>query len=252
MYNTTTLRLLSLLVLLIFAPPFLAAQDDIPEDNSITVYGFAEQAVEPDEVKFLLLLETKDLNLDSARARNEKLWDDLRALTREMKIDQKQIMVDLLHIEPEYLRKSPEYSIARNKFYGSEESELQNYYAVRRVSLKLRDLPRYTDFLARVLKLGIMLGGSPEFQFSGIEAVREKVRLQATGNARKKAESMAGELGKKVGDPLSITEGMVGLRESFYRMMGSRGEGDEAYSMSNSEPGQITVAMNVNVVFMLK
>jgi uncharacterized protein len=229
------------------------AQDDASsETRSIVVSGTAEMQVVPDEALFMLMIETKDLGIDSALARNEVLWAKLQTLASEMKIGREHVVFAPLEIEPEYLRKGPEFSLGRSsRQYESREPELSDYYARRHVAITLRDMSRYTEFLTRLLKLGVELSASPIMRHSNIENLREQMRNQAVTNARERAVTMAKQIGASVGEPLSISEA------SWGESRGGGGGMEDVYGMAQmysgkSLPGQILVSSTVNVFFELK
>jgi uncharacterized protein YggE len=231
-----------------------AQQDNSSSDTrSIVVSGTAEMRLVPDEALFLLTIESKDLGIDTAIARNEALWVKLQALAGEMGIGRDQIVYDNLDIEPEYLHEGPEYSIGRNTrgSYKGRDPELHDFYARRHVAITLRDLSRYTEFLARVLKLGVDLGAAPVMRHSKFDTYREQMRRQAVANARERAIAMAREIGAEIGEPISISE--AGWGES----RGGGGGMDDIYAMAamysgKNIPGQLLVTSTVNVFFELK
>jgi uncharacterized protein YggE len=208
--------------------------------------------VVPDEAVFMVMIETHDLGIDTAIARNEAKWDKLQALAREMKVGTDDLVFDLLDIAPEYTGKSPEYSLGRsNRRVDTREAELSDYYARRRVAITLRDMTRYTEFLTRLLKLDVELYAAPIMRHSRMEELREEMRKKAVVNARERAVIMAKQIGAEVGAPLSISESGWG------ETRGNDSGMEDMYGMAamyagRNMPGQIVVSSTVNVFFELK
>lgn len=234
----------------------LVAQSEFdPQIKSISVTGNAETKVEPDEVVFLLVVESHDLSIDTVLLRNDSLWNKLQDLTRTMKIPAEQVKTDRLDLEPEYLKKGPEYSIARSKtYYDKDDADLKEYYARRKVAITLRDLSRYTDFLAGMLRLNIKISTPPVFRTTSMDQSRQETRLQAISNARTRAVTLAEKIGMKVGDPISITEGYGSYDDSDFQRSEAGSRYSEMYAtmMPSTTPGLLTITSAVHVVFELK
>ncbi|MCE7934633.1 MAG: DUF541 domain-containing protein [Chlorobi bacterium CHB2] len=243
------------LLLLVFAAPAFPQSPDEPSQKTIYVTGMAEAVVEPDEASFLVLIQTKDVNIDSALGKNAKIWGKFLDLIQEMAIPSSLIQSDRVDIEPEYLGKTPEYSIARGKSSYKEEDEptVHEYSVERRVAVTLKDLNRYTEMLAKILKLDLKISTNPIIRLSTIDAKREELRLAAIRNAKERAVSLAAEIGAGVGDAVYIRErdGAGGYDEEDYASIAALRSGDMASASRSITPGKLTVRYAVTVVFEL-
>lgn len=246
--------LLTTIVLLL--PSLLVAQTpDDPSQKTIYVTGMAEAVVEPDEAFFLVLIQTKDVNIDSALDKNAKIWGKFLDLMKEMEIASDLVQSDRVEIEPEYLGKTPEYSIARGKssYKEADEPTVHEYSVERRVSVTLKALSRYTELLSKILKLDVKISASPIVRLSTIDAKREELRLSAIRNAKERAVTLAAEIGVGVGDAIYIRErdGASRYDEDDYTSIAAMRGGDIASIGRGMIPGKLNVRYAVTVVFEL-
>lgn len=245
------------LLLLLFSLPTFAQSPDDPAQKTIYVTGVAESVVQPDEALFLVLIQTKDVNIDSALDKNAKIWEKFLDLMKTMGIATELVQSDRVEIEPEYLGKTPEYSIARGKssYKESDEPTVHEYSVERHAAVTLKDLSRYTELLANILKLDVKISTSPIVRLSTIDAKREELRLAAIRNAKERAVSLAAEIGAGVGDPIYIRErdGASSRydEDDYSGAVALRGGDIGTMSRGSMMPGKLNVRYAVTVVFEL-
>ena len=182
----------ALLAITLLLAQSVAAQAD-REARSITVSGTASIRVVPDEVVIYLSVESLNKDLRKAKADNDAHVQKVLAVTKE------------LQIEPKFVQ-TTEVSLAPQWEQRDKGREFQGYRAVNQIRVTLRELGRYDEFVARAIDAGQALLDGVEFRSTQTIAKRAEARKMALQAARAKAEAMAGELGQKIGQPLSITE----------------------------------------------
>lgn len=230
-----------------------AQSPDSPPQKTIYVSGVAEAVVEPDEALFLVLIQTKDVNIDSALDKNAKVWGKFLDLMKQMNIPDNLLQSDRVEIEPEYLGKTPEYSIARGKssYKEADEPTVHEYSVERRVAVTLKSLNNYTEFLAKILKLDVKISTSPIVRLSTIDAKRAELRLAAIRNAKERAVSLAAEIGIGVGDAIYIRERDGYSRYDDEEYSPALRGGDVSSMSRNIAPGKLSLQYAVTVVFEL-
>ncbi len=220
-----------------------------PSVGSITVTGNAELRVVPDEVVLALGVETLDLDLARAKADNDARIGAILAVARDHGVPREHIKTDYLEVEPRY-----EDSYIHRDFVG---------FLVRRsMVITLRDLSRFEDLLSAALTAGANYVHGIDFRTTELRAHRDRARSLALVAAREKAEAMAAEYGRTVGDPTQISEGYSGWWSPYGGWWGPRWQGaaqnvvqvaggGSAGSEGPTVPGQLAVSATVNVVFRL-
>lgn len=237
---------------LVFALAGWAAPQATSESpRLVTATGDAEVRVVPDEVVLSLGVETWDRNLDLAKDQNDTIISRLLALTADFGIAPEHVQTEFVSIEPRY----------RDGYY--EERDFIGFFVRRTIVITLRDLSKFEDLQAEALGAGVNYVHGIEFRTTELRKHRDQARALAIQAAREKADAMAGELGQKLGEPVSINEVQSGWRASYggwwghhwgspmaqnviQELGGSTPDGDGSLA-----PGQISVNARVSVSFEL-
>lgn len=240
---------------LLFAAAPLAAQSSEQEPSTIVVSGEAEIKVTPDEAMIPLVVRTEGLEVAEARKENDRLVKEIQSLASRLGISQDQIHVDYMNVaqqkqvSDEYPGVSPRY----RKDEGAEKS--LGYTVARNIIMRLKDLRKLEELLAESVKMKSVYLGPVRVRSSDEDNHREQARLKAMRVAKDKAAKMAGELGAKLGKPLSISEGTYYPDEDrdpsarvYYGVV--PGYGGEMGTVAS--PGQLIFSMRVMVVFALE
>ena len=93
---------LMLFALGMFLSSYSRAAAEAPTPRLITVTGDADVKVVPDEVVFMIGVETWDKDLNLAQSQNDERVKKILALTKEMAIDPKYVQTDRISVEPRY------------------------------------------------------------------------------------------------------------------------------------------------------
>src|SRR3954462_15830904 len=191
---------LALPALLLLSTPAFAAEVVPPREISVT--GDAEVKVAPDQVILTLAVETNDKDLLVAKSQNDARVKKVLAITQDFKIDAKHVQTDVITIEP--------------RFAENNRTTLLGYWVRKQIVICLKDVPRFEELLTAVLKAGTNYVPGVEFQNTEMRKYRDQARQMAIRAAKEKATALAGELGQKIGKPLSINEGggYYGYRQS--------------------------------------
>jgi uncharacterized protein len=218
-------------------------------ERTIRVNGEASVMVEPDEVVLTLGIETRHVQLKTAKQRSDEILRKATEIAKSSGIETRYIQSDFIQIEPRY------------KDY---ETQVFDVYVVRQnLVLTLREIDRFEELLSGLLDAGITNVQGIQFRTTELRKYRDQARALALNAAKEKAIAMAGELDQDVGEPLSIEEGYQGWFSWYDSWWGSRisgmtqnviqNAGPSTYNGDSSlAPGQIAVTANVTVQFVLK
>ncbi len=224
-----------------------AAQGYDPR-RTISVSGNAEVKVVPDEVVISMSVETNNMILDKAREENDAKVSAILAMSRKFNIEDKLIQTDFLQVEPRYDNQyAPNGSMSERKFLG--------YYVTKNITITIRDISKFEKFVAEALKLGTNYIGGTSFGTTEIRKYRDQARLDAIRAAKEKAIALAGELGQKIGKPITITEGVA---QPYYRTSSMMKNTSRSAAQDNGEsagsiaPGELKIEADVSVTFELE
>lgn len=228
---------------LLFAAAGVFAQP-VPAPRTISVTGEGEVRVAPDEALLSFGIETSSKDIEEARRDSEKRVKDLLVLTEKTGIAKQYVQTEYLNIEPRY------------EFQGDGKTRVfLGYFTRRNVSIVLKDMNKFEELLSGALKLGVNYVGGADLRVSELRPHRDKARLMAIRAAREKAAALAGELGAKIGKPLSISEESTYSGPIFrggLAMQNAVSEGGSGEGGSSLSPGLVPVTARISVVFELE
>src|SRR2546423_14807278 len=180
--------------------PAVVAQSNI-EPPVITVTGQAEVRVPPDEVVFTLSIENVDRDMLVANKKTDDSVKQILAIARKNNVKLEDVQTSQISVQPKYNTDDMEYD-QRNKV----KRVLIGYEVSKTVAIRLRDISRFDDLLADVLKAGITRLSNLQFLDSQIRKHRDEARRMAIRAAQEKARALAGKFGQASGTADSVYE----------------------------------------------
>jgi|KBSSwiStaDraftv2_1062776.scaffolds.fasta_scaffold309530_2 uncharacterized protein YggE len=220
------------------------------EPPLITVTGQAEVRVPPDEILFTLAVENVDRDMLVANKRTDDSVRQILGIARKNGVKSEDVQTSQISVQPKYNTDDMAYD-ERNKV----KRVLIGYEVSKTVAIRLRDISRFDELLADVLKAGITRLSNLEFLDSQIRKHRDQARVMAIRAAREKATLLAGEIGQSIGPAYSITEytpdygrasGTLQMQNANDSIGGASSGGETAIA-----PGSISITAQVTVRFRL-
>ncbi|MHB0878656.1 MAG: SIMPL domain-containing protein [Anaerolineae bacterium] len=234
-----------------------AAQDD-GDRRTITVSGEAQVRVVPDEVAISLGVETRDKEMQQAKAGNDEIVRRVIAAAQEHGIEARDIKTDYLSIEPRYRDAYDD-----SDFADAAYSVPLGYIVRATIVVTLREVTAFDDVLSSLLEAGATHVHGIDFRTTSLRQHRDDARSLAIQAASEKAQAMAGALAQTIGEPTSIVEEQAGwwswygswwgssyssMTQNVVQSVGQPYLGED----STLAPGEIAVTARVSVVFELE
>lgn len=239
-------KLILVFVGLLLSAAIAAAQSNI-EPPLITVTGQAEVRVPPDEVVFTLAIENVDKEMVLASKRTDDSVRQILAIAKKNNVKPEDVQTSHISVQPKYNTDDLPYE-SRDKV----KRVLVGYEVSKTVAIRLREISRFDDLLADVLKAGITRLSNLEFRDSQIRKHRDEARRMAIRAAQEKAKLLAGEIGQAIGPAYSINEDSgTDYNRNNYSQNASVAAGSSSESESATAPGTISVTAQVTVRFRL-
>jgi uncharacterized protein YggE len=239
-------KLILVSVGLLLSAAIAAAQSNI-EPPLITVTGQAEVRVPPDEVVFTLAIENVDKEMVLASKRTDDSVRQILAIAKKNNVKPEDVQTSHISVQPKYNTDDLPYE-SRDKV----KRVLVGYEVSKTVAIRLREISRFDDLLADVLKAGITRLSNLEFRDSQIRKHRDEARRMAIRAAQEKAKLLAGEIGQAIGPAYSINEDSgTDYNRNNYSQNASVAAGSSSESESATAPGTISVTAQVTVRFRL-
>ncbi len=210
------------------------------KERSISAYGNGEVKVRPDMVRFTINLENRQTELAAAKEENDKITQIILADLEKHGVLKSDIKEDY---------PTTEVDGVNSKIYG--------YIYRQSIKVTLHDLTKLEPLFYAILEAGAYQISDISFQISNVDLYLEQALSLAVADAKKKAEVMGEELGRQVGEPLSVKE------DSFtnpyetgfsYPIINSSSMETEPYfgQLSEYEFKEIVIQAKVLVEFQLK
>jgi uncharacterized protein len=233
------------------------------ERNVIAVSGSADVLVVPDQIVITLGIESRNKNIDIARAENVEKLASVLSVAKKYNIDSKDIQMDYMDVKPcDMSVKSTYYT------YETISPDNLGYEVRKRIVVTIEELSVFEFFLTDVIKSGVEYVQGVDFKTSELRKHKDEARELAIKAAREKADAMASVLGQRAGKAVKITEQQE-YYWSWYDAWYWGWYGSSAVSTTNVTqnasssgqasqngetvvPGQIKVRASVNIEFILE
>jgi uncharacterized protein YggE len=169
--------------------------------RTVSVSGQGEVRAQPDRAHLVLGIEARNLKLDDARGQVTRGVEAVLKLTRDLKIDPKDVQATRFTVQPEYDWNNQ-----------NRTRNLLGYYVVRQIQVELKDLEKLGTLVERAVDLGANQMGDPTLDSSRRHDLEREALAKAVEDARLNAETMARAAGAKLGAvrTLSSSSGVVG------------------------------------------
>lgn len=225
--------------LFLFIPFFCFAIE--PGQRTITTTGEATVKAAPDNVVINLSVVTINPDLKVARQKNNSKLGSILELCKKENIKDEDIKTSQITV-------SPKYKYIEQKYVFEGMSVNQS------LSITLRDISKYNDFLDALLGLGTRYIHGVDFKTTELKKHREEARSLALAAAKEKAEKLAAELSQKIGKPLVVNEGFVpdvGFLYGMARSSQVQVESDGSAGSDYTGTGLIDIKATVTTTFEL-
>lgn len=174
----------------------------------------------------------------AAMAENATRMTAVIAAVRRVGIAERDIQTTGLSLQPQY------------KYENNVPPALTGYQATNAVALRIRKLADTGRLLDALVAVGANQISGPTFRVEAADAALDEARTAAIGTARARAELYAKAAGLHVKRIVSISESGGEQAQPRVMMMAAR-----APKMADSTPvapGEVTLDINVSVVFELE
>jgi uncharacterized protein len=198
--------------------------------GGITVTGVGTVTSVPNEATFTVGVQSEGATAREALASNSDQMSRVIAALKSVGVDKSDIKTQDVSVSPSY----------------EDEGRIDGYSARNSVSVTIHNLSKVGAVLDAASNAGANEVYGPMLSRSNQDKLQAKALRDAVGDARKKAEALAGAAGVQLGSVTAIAEGVSGGPEPYYEEGGARLALDKAAPI---EPGTQDVQATVTVTF---
>lgn len=178
--------------------------DDRPLRRTISVTGAGKVSAAPDVADINIGVVTQASTARDALAANTEAMTAVQNVLKERGVATKDIQTTSISVQPRYSQPPqprPGQAVA-NEFIP----RIVGYDVVNAVQITARDISKLGTILDAVVQTGANRIDGISFRISEPEKLLSVARKNAMGDAKAKADLLAGEAGVVVGLPVSISE----------------------------------------------
>jgi uncharacterized protein len=160
----------------------------------VSVTGSGEVKAQPDMAYVTLGVESRRPTLAEARTEVNLAVERILALTRELKIDPKQVDSTRLQVQPDYRWDEK-----------SSQQVLLGYVVSRQIEVEVRDLDRLGTLLEKSVSAGANQLGEARLDSSRRKELEREALTKAVDDARLNADALARAAGARLGPVQSLS-----------------------------------------------
>src|SRR5262245_41705871 len=171
--------------------------------STLNVTGDAAMNVEPDRVRILVGVESRNVALMAAKAENDASTKKVIAAALALNIAAGDIQTDYMQVDMSY---------------DNDGTVVEYYKVTKDILILLRNVQQFEELLSRLLLAGANHVYDVEFSTSELRKHRDTARALAIKAAQEKAADLAAAAGLRVvGAPLSVNSYNYGGGASYRR-----------------------------------
>lgn len=232
------LPLYLLMALCLPLKPLLA--EELPLVSTITVTGEGRVEEVPDQAEMSFTINTKNKVLTQAKNENDEKLAKMLAAVKELKIEEKHIMMSNISISPHY------------RWVNETRKQVFEAYNVNRsLRITLVKLEDYEQLLTRLIDSGVDQVHAIQFDFKNARKLKEEALTKAVKHAASRAQIIADAAGVSLGKPMNIS--IRGATPPPMPVMHSRAmmaaDSEGGSSHAETLPGLKAVSEQVTVVY---
>lgn len=205
--------------------------------DTITIQGQGKISSKPDLAQMDLGVQTDALTVKEAQAQNTQKMNAIIDAVAALGVKKEDVQTSNYSIQPKI-----DWKDGRQNIIG--------YSVMQTLTVKVRDLNKTGDVLAKAGELGANQVGGVNFTIDDPTSLKEQARLKAIEDARKKADALTKQLGLSVVKVVTFSESAPGMTLMPYMARAYDMAAPEAAVPSPKiESGSLDVLSDVSVTF---
>ena len=215
-----------------------AAAEALPQ---ITVSASGTVRLVPDKATVYFGVSTQEATAAEAQSKNSEVVNNVIAVLTGRGVEEKSIRTTNYSMYPQY------------DWSEMGEQRIVGYVVTTSMSVQDQEIDSLGSLLAACTAAGINNVDNVSFLCSGYDEAYQQALAQAVEASRAKAEALAAAAGKKLGEPLSVTEGWQDTSARYARGVNSASMYVEEAAFDAAgpslQPGETEVTANVTVSY---
>lgn len=190
MFKTSAIRFCILFTVVAHAAMAQAQTTQPLPPRTITVTGTSEVEVIPDQAVVTVSVSTFEKDINEGKMRHDQRSKELQDIALKQGVRLTDIQSGRVMIWTE----------------RTDKGKPKNVRLSSTITFRIRDLSHYDELLSGFVNAGVESISATDFSVADEAKYKAQARLIAVRAAREQAEAMAGALGQRIGNPLSVAE----------------------------------------------
>ena len=211
--------------------------DERTDNNVISFTGEGKAYIKPDTAFVDLSVVTQGADINNVQDENTKKMNKVITFLKGFGIEEKDIKTTNYNLYPQYT------------YENNQIPQIMGYQINQTLSVKIRKIDQAGDILKKVVSTGINQVNSFYFGVENDEEIKAQAREIAIKDAKSKAETLASQLGIKLGKISGFSENSGGYPVMYdsYKASGMGGGGTP-----NVLAGENEIVVNITLTYKIK
>lgn len=208
--------------------------------DTLSVSGIAKMSVKPDIARMSVGVISTGRTVAETQKQNTEKMNAITSAVKAFGVKDEDIQTSNYSISPQY-------------DWTEGRQTLRGYQVSQQLSIKIRDLEKIGDILAKAGDLGSNQVSGVSFEVDDTTALQKQARDQAIEDAKDKAQVLAKSLGMQLGKVISFSEDYGSYPTPVYNSY-SKVMMDESSAGAAPEvqSGSLDISKSVSITFEIK
>lgn len=210
----------------------------------ITVSASAGVRLVPDKATVTFGVTTQEATAEEAQSKNSEAVKNVMDVLTAHGVEEKSIRTNYYNMYPQY------------DWSDDGEQRIIGYVVTASLSVQDQNIEELGKLLSACVAAGINNVENVSFLCSGYDEAYRQALAQAVAASREKAEALAAAAGKRLGEPVTITEGWQDTSARYRKTVNTAAFSVEEAAMDSAgpilQPGETEISANVTVTYRMQ
>ncbi len=210
----------------------------------ITVSASAGVRLIPDKATVTFGVTTQEATAEEAQSKNSEAVKNVMDVLTAHGVEEKSIRTNYYNMYPQY------------DWSDDGEQRIIGYVVTASLSVQDQNIEELGKLLSACVAAGINNVENVSFLCSGYDEAYRQALAQAVAASREKAEALAAAAGKRLGEPVTITEGWQDTSARYRKTVNTAAFSVEEAAMDSAgpilQPGETEISANVTVTYRMQ
>ncbi len=215
--------------------------EDAKDINKVSVNGFAELEVAPDQAVLRFSVVTENSDVKKAQSKNSEIANQVINALKSSGVDKKEI-------------ETVDYFVTKIQEWENNKYVDKGYRVKNTIKITTKDLGKIGSFIDTAVSNGVNDFDAISFELSkeAKEKVAEQLLTKASEDAKNKAELLTKALDVKLGKAVTISESNYDIAPRYYGGLEYKSMMADNLAPTPIQPENVETSARISVVFQIE